>query len=762
MIRLGLRLAVAGGREAITRLALIAVAVAIGCALLLTTLAGTNAFSAQNERDAWLETGFPGAEPAAATAAPGSSAVDPLWWQLHGDYFDGTLIARIDLAATGPNSPTPPGIPAVPGPGQFYASPQMAKLLRNTPSAQLGDRYPGTQIGVIGDEALPAPDTLIIVIGRDVSDLAAQSDAHLITQISTTSPSECSGSCAPTGTDANGMILVLSVVAAALLFPVLIFVGGATRLSAARREQRFAAMRLVGARPQQISTISTVESAVATVVGAALGFGLFAAFRPLIATIPFSGERFFTSDLSLTLTNILLVAIGIPLAAAVAARIALRRVNISPLGVTRRTTPRPPRPRRLILLFAGIAWLYYLAYFSDLPASHQSATQAYAYLLGVFSIMIGLVVAGPWLTMVGSRLTARRARRPAGLIAARRLSDNPQSAFRAVSGLVLAVFVASCAIGIITTIVAYNAGAAGDPTNSSGTLVRWFDRTPEHFDPITSISPHAMTELSAISGVNGVAAIHSNASIDPTKMPKSPPIFVASCAELVTTPALGHCPDGADVVTMEPNFGGAVIDTSTPMSAITWPAAGIPRDQLSTMLIETIVVSTDASTAAVEQTRTALERLYPKSLGYAPETMSEQKARNSREINRYRQLANVVLLTTLPIAGCSLAVSIAGGLAERRRPFSLLRLTGVPLSMLRRVVSLEAAVPLLLSVVVSAGAGFVAAGLFLRAQLEETLQAPSLQYYALIVTGVIASFAIIASTLPLLARLTGPETARND
>ena len=41
--------------------------------------------------------------------------------------------------------------------------------------------------------------------------------------------------------------LVLSVVAPALLMPVLIFIGTATRLSAARREQRFAAMRLVGA-----------------------------------------------------------------------------------------------------------------------------------------------------------------------------------------------------------------------------------------------------------------------------------------------------------------------------------------------------------------------------------------------------------------------------------------------------------------------------------------------------------------------------------
>ena len=61
--------------------------------------------------------------------------------------------------------------------------------------------------------------------------------------------------------------MVLSVAAAALLFPVLVFIGAATRLSAARREQRFAAMRLVGATPRQIATIATVESSVAAIAG---------------------------------------------------------------------------------------------------------------------------------------------------------------------------------------------------------------------------------------------------------------------------------------------------------------------------------------------------------------------------------------------------------------------------------------------------------------------------------------------------------------
>jgi hypothetical protein len=35
----------------------------------------------------------------------------------------------------------------------------------------------------------------------------------------------------------------------------------------------------------------------------------------------------------------------------------------------------------------------------------------------------------------------------------------------------------------------------------------------------------------------------------------------------------------------------------------------------------------------------------------------------------------VVILVSLPIAGCSLAAGIAAGIADRKRPFSLLRLT---------------------------------------------------------------------------------------
>jgi hypothetical protein len=162
VIRFGLRLALRGGREAAVRLVITAAGVALAAGLLLITLAGVNAVNAQNSRYAWLGTGSAATPPARSGAAPGPAA-EPLWWRLGADYFGGQVIGRVDVAATGPGSPVPPGIPRLPGPGQFYASPALSRLLRTTPAAQLGHRFPGRQAGLIGTSALPAPNSLIII-----------------------------------------------------------------------------------------------------------------------------------------------------------------------------------------------------------------------------------------------------------------------------------------------------------------------------------------------------------------------------------------------------------------------------------------------------------------------------------------------------------------------------------------------------------------------------------------------------------------------
>jgi predicted lysophospholipase L1 biosynthesis ABC-type transport system permease subunit len=174
-----------------------------------------------------------------------------------------------------------------------------------------------------------------------------------------------------------------------------------------------------------------------------------------------------------------------------------------------------------------------------------------------------------------------------------------------------------------------------------------------------------------------------------------------------------------------------------------------------------IYVATNGSVPAVEQARTVLENTYPTVAG-TPSTFAETTTSQQSVYNDYQQLADVVILVSLPIAGCTLAASVAAGLADRKRPFSLLQLTGAPLAVLRRVVVLESAVPLLAVAAVSIGTGFAASAMFTTVQLQHTLVAPQGAYYLLTAAGIAASLAIIAATFPLLRRITGPEVARNE
>jgi len=128
MIRLGLRLTLSGGREAAVRLAVTAAAVAVGVGMLLVTLAAINGIKAQSARGAWLVNPGTSGSSAASHGAPGR---DPLVWLQGTDQFDGRAIERVDVAATGPGSPVPPGIPRVPGPRSSAAGSAAARPARS-------------------------------------------------------------------------------------------------------------------------------------------------------------------------------------------------------------------------------------------------------------------------------------------------------------------------------------------------------------------------------------------------------------------------------------------------------------------------------------------------------------------------------------------------------------------------------------------------------------------------------------------------------
>ena len=113
---------------------------------------------------------------------------------------------------------------------------------------------------------------------------------------------------------------------------------------------------------------------------------------------------------------------------------------------------------------------------------------------------------------------------------------------------------------------------------------------------------------------------------------------------------------------------------------------------------------------------------------------------------------------TLLVAGCSLAVSAGGGIPERKRPFTLLRLRHADVR--RWPVLLESVLPLLAAAVVAAGAGWAPAATVATSLSNGALPFPGWPYFATAGAGLVISLAVILLTLPLLGRLTRTQTAR--
>ena len=513
-------------------------------------------------------------------------------------------------------------------------------------------------------------------------------------------------------------------------------------------------MRLVGATPRQISVVSAVEAVVAAVAGVAVGFALFFVFRPLLYHVPFTGAPLAAGDLSLHWIDIVLAVIGVPVAAVVSARLALRRVRISPLGVKRRASSRPPRIARIIPLLAGIALL---AYFDAAGKPGAIGGQLLELLAGFVLLVVGLVFAGPWFTTVGARLMANRAGRPSTLIAGRRLLDNPKAAFRFISGLVIALFVASAVIGALSSIAA--ASSSGGGSAGESTLAEPFCSFSTSNCPasahVPSVPGQVLAGLRTTPGVRSVTLVHQS----PSQAQQWNSFGVVACNQLSKTPAIGKCAPGTSVASIG-YFLSNLLGHNSHASSTVWPSAHLSAASAARLPVDAVVVATDGSSGSLERARTTLERAFP--FQGTPVAVDAFDPSTGRLLAMIQDMTDVVIVASLIIAACSLAVNIAAGLGERKRPFSLLRLTGVPTALLHRVVALESALPLLLVAAVSIVVGLVSAALYLHSQVGIAFSIPGITYWATVAGGLVASLAIIASTFPLLNRITGPEAARNE
>ncbi|MFC4123148.1 FtsX-like permease family protein [Nonomuraea zeae] len=412
------RLLRGGGRKGMLGTWLTLGAVAVSTALLLFAVAANSAFEARAERGAWRN-------PVPARSGADAVAIEAQRY----DFVRDQAITVVDLAALGP-APAPPGMPRFPAPGEVWLSPALAELAKELPADQLAKRYPDPA-GVLGEAALVHPDELVAVVGHEPAApemTAPRSDDWIIAK----PPVKVSGLAGTPSEDAEAYRVLTLIASVLMVVPLLVFGGAAARLTVARRDQRLAALRLIGATPGQVAGMTVAEAVIVALAGALAGAAAFALAVPPLSGIEMQGGPWFVSDLFPAPLYLAAVLVAVPLLVGLSAVVGLRRVVVSPLGVAKRETPPAMRFVRVVALLAVLAVFPML--------SRGSSVAIIAVALGLAFLCINL--AGPWVVGLIGRITAAGARKPARLLAGRRLVDDPRSAWRTVSGVAMTGFVA--------------------------------------------------------------------------------------------------------------------------------------------------------------------------------------------------------------------------------------------------------------------------------------------------------------------------------
>ncbi|KIP53421.1 ABC transporter permease [Leucobacter komagatae] len=679
--------AVLAGRErgGSRRLAGIVLGVAVGVALLLLVLAAHSALGDRAARTTWplgdhmtaADREIPLTDDTVFVSATG-------YYGEPDDYFEGTAIQRVMIAATPGSTVAVPGVGAPPRPGEFYASPALQQLLAETPSDQLGDRY-GNLVGTIEPAGLLGPEQLLAVVGATVDEVAAYRGAAV--------REELTGSTYP-----NQNYQIIAIVGGiAVLFPVVVLISIVTKLGQAARTERFATIRLIGAEPRLVAKLAGLEALLPALVGAVAGIALFFALRPLAALVPIEGSRFYVTDLSVPWLVAAGVACGTAALAALVAYLTALRADLGPLGGSRDQRERAPRWYSLVPLCigAGVLTAQAVMVTLGLPVPMPSVL-----ILGGFVLVtIGLLVAGPYIARLVSRVGVARTKGAASLLAMSRIARHPRAVFRSVSGLMLALFVVTVfAVGSTTEEEPVIADAPASELVPLDALVMGLGAG---IDVTAAETRQALAaDVAALSEVEGVARTILVYWTDADVPSRDGFVMTAGDAR-----SLG-------LRVAEGEEGRLLVDSAY----FAGYATGVPAETSPVTAAEEVaaypslaVVVADGSPGSLERARTAVVASDIPLAG-APATRAEgADAASTSWAARYSSLAWVGIVIATLISVVSLAISTIASMLDRKRVLGLLRLSGMPAATLRRMILVETALPLASVFLLTIGLGFVAA-----------------------------------------------------
>jgi hypothetical protein len=672
----------------------VGVAVATGLVLLLVSLPFATKIRA--ERAEWQEPSY----------SANANRPAQLTMSTSEDFVDGRKITRIDVAPVGnPGAITlPAGLSRFPAPGETWVSPELGKLMHGLPASQLADRFTPNVAGALGDEALRFPEQLVALVGHTSGDMP--SDAFPASGFT------------HGHARADGLLQLLAGVGVVvLLVPSLVLVASAARLTAARRERRLAALRLAGATPGQVTAMVAAETALSAIVGSLAGLALSPALHGLATFVPWAGGTWEAGDFTLppVLTAVLVVAM--PVLVVLAAVLGLRRVLATPLGAAAGHARKPLHWWRLLALpVAGAFFLLAIA-----NANSGGDSSGLTVLFGLALLVGSAALVGPWVTSAVGGTFVRVWRKPAGLLAGRRLRDDPKGAYRASAGVVLAVFAGSMALTLMPSLESMAGGGRAFQDSAlyvettpaaAGKIAQQTDvALAKYGEPARST---VVRQVSVRIQEGATSSDYSALVMDCPTAQRLTRFNVVSCAagpgiyssrplDLASASVISHYETGDEIGT--PLGTGAPVrllgaaDSDVTGSLLIDPAV-LPANFVASPQerVSVVVPSTDANRETI---RTALGG----SAGGAQVYSRDLRLGNQQsELADLRRVTVIGLLAAAVLAGCSAAVATAGSVMDRRRTFGALIAAGTPVRVLARALRMEAALPALVATI---GAGVV-------------------------------------------------------
>lgn len=620
-----------------------------------------------------------------------------------------------------------------PKPGEYLLSYGAKDLIDRYDQYSAGDRFGDTFLGVLPKSLTAGPDDLLVIAGKEL-------DPQGVTQVDSFTAS-ASGSQASAGMVFR-MILLIGLVV--LLFPVLLLVSVSATLGSVQREARYAALRLVGATSKQITQILLLEACAGALLGYLIGLGVFTLIHPLLGEITINGSRIWLSMLTVAPWQHLLVVVAVFALVLLSNAWGMRAVRTSPLGVARRQSP-PAKPSLWRLLpLAGAAVIMTLVVVVT-PENRSSQNTLYFMIGAIVLIMIGLVLASSWIIYLLARLARKRSGSAPTILGSSYISTYSGRTAKAVSGVVLALFAGTFFVTAISDTGAYFADL------DRGTVAR--DTTVTISDINDDEAAYALAaELADKDYVANVDVADEVGLWSVLPCPQAQIYFTVACDKALSgidtsngelSPHEVYSVDTMDEIMSEAeSFGIDASDVDRSVVVLLKDVNDV--DHIRTLLASSMYIK-DPIMLRLDLAK-----------GYLPDVAQDDV------IVLMTKIVYLSMGITLVLAIVSMMVSSYASLHERRRSLLTLRLSGMRVRELLRMLLVEAAVPLVVIACVATGLGY-AAGWVMMYLVSARLSAhfTSNVLLMLVIAVVLTILATLALT-PVLRKVSDPAHNRSE